>query len=384
MIKDTKAKGKNRYLVYVCRRDKFKKRHQRKRYASNKPLALKLERELFQELENEINGKPSLTWRELLDIYSHEYNEGRLGKSADTFIGEIGSLEKHTTPKWASAQIREITRLDVENLVNDSIKSEKPATKKNLVKEIRNVFNCAVDRGYITKNPAAGIKYKIPRTIRSLPTPDEVKLLLRKSFEDGMDFRYLLAFGIFLGARSGELLALKWKSVDLARRQVTISESWSRRTRRSKPPKSGSHRVIPINQELLGILVHLKSVTYSNPDSDVIPRFRAWTNGEAAKEVKAYCLGLGIHPMTIHCCRRFFVTELLRSGESIGNIMDMTGHVLVTTLSLYRIGSTVGKVDATEPLGKLCNESGSSLASLEAARKIDEKNYLLRRVEADS
>jgi integrase len=70
---------------------------------------------------------------------------------------------------------------------------------------------------------------KIPRIDReeiNLLTPEEANRLLEAACDDRLEALYVLA--IHTGLRQGELLAFKWKDVDLERSVLRVSRTLTR------------------------------------------------------------------------------------------------------------------------------------------------------------
>ncbi len=55
---------------------------------------------------------------------------------------------------------------------------------------------------------------------------------------------------LMTGMRSGELYALLWSDIDWENKRIKVNKSFTKRTRKIGPTKSGDWREIPINSEL--------------------------------------------------------------------------------------------------------------------------------------
>ena len=113
------------------------------------------------------------------------------------------------------------------------------------------------------------------------------------------------------GVRRGELLALKWKNVDLGnKRQITIEGNTA---------KSSQTRHIPLNDEALAVLKNWKSQA---PDEvrvfPVDTSFKtAW--GSLLERAK-------IEEFRWHDLRHHFASRLAQAGVPLNTIRDLLGH----------------------------------------------------------
>lgn len=334
-IRKTKHDGKTRYVVTASRRNLKGKRYQRKRYAPNKYRAIALEKQLYHELDEEVSGNGKITWGDFIDDY-YRIVEEREMYTPDTALSNASNLEHHVTPRWSKRKLLSITTDDVRNLIQDTVGDKKPATKQNLVKQIRGVFRMAEEKGYIDRNPAKGISYKKQkRTMRKLPNSKQIKRFITVARESNIPFYPLWHFLLLTGCRSGEAYALRWQSVDFEDRTIEICESWTRKGGFRSTTKTGDFRTIPISPTLRELLLELRQKTYVDERSFVLPRIREWTQGEAAKVLRAFLAGLELPEMRLHDLRGAFITEMLRLKGDVPLVMRLVSHKRLETTLRY-------------------------------------------------
>ncbi len=132
---------------------------------------------------------------------------------------------------------------------------------------LRRVLGAAVVDGRLIANPLVGIRApKIERAeIRAL-TPDEVATL---ADEIAPRYRALVLVAAYCGLRSAELIGLRWKNVDLMRRQLAVVEQLDRRGKGEgvmSPPKSAAgRRAVAIPSMVVEALTVHQAAGYGQP-----------------------------------------------------------------------------------------------------------------------
>ena len=66
------------------------------------------------------------------------------------------------------------------------------------------------------------------------------------------------AFAICTGMRSGELMALQWKDIDLEKGIITVSKSYNTTRRTIKSTKAGYWRAVPVSNDLKAVILELR------------------------------------------------------------------------------------------------------------------------------
>jgi integrase len=144
------------------------------------------------------------------------------------------------------------------------------------------------------------------------------------------------------GLRRGELLALRWKSLDFERGTLTVSESLEQTRRhgvRFKPPKSrSSRRVLPAAEQLLVVLKEYRSKQeFIEPNDLVFSEAGVpWAPDTFSKHFSAIMRRVGITGFRLHDARHAFASLTLKNETSIKEVAALLGHASPTlTLSTY-------------------------------------------------
>jgi len=143
----------------------------------------------------------------------------------------------------------------------------------------------------------------------------------------------------FTGVRAGELIALRWRHVDLERGVLQVRESVHRG--KFGPPKTrNSVRDLPLGSVVLAaLLAHFKRTGQHEPD-DLVFSSRTGTplcrNNLLKRFVHPACDQAKIPSVGWHDLRHFHATMLSEAGEPLKVAQAQLGHSdLQTTLGVY-------------------------------------------------
>jgi integrase len=213
-----------------------------------------------------------------------------------------------------------------------------PATIRTRVANIRAILYAATRDGLMTDNPAVGVR--LPRATgrassAAMPTANQVERLIASS---PAPYNALFALCAYAGLRLGEARALRWDDIDLNRRTLAVRRQlrltpgggWE-----TSPPKSESHRTIPIPPELLKMLGERPSdgqklILEGANGTPLHPGsiHRVWTRQRAS-------CGLP-NGLRLHDLRHWFASSLIADGKNILTVQRRLGHTHAsTTLDIY-------------------------------------------------
>ncbi len=266
-------------------------------------------------------------------------------------------LEKHLLPYFAAMPLDRISFDSVERYIAVKLAEEKPLSARSINMQLTllaAILEGAVERELISRNPAKGKNRRArehePR--RSyLDTAQQVQALLdaagqrdRESRGDRrhVERRGMIATLAFAGLRVGELVALRWRDVDLASGWLHVQDAKTDAGRRKVKIRGA------LRDELLNIRARVGS---ANPDAFVFPTAngREFLTNNVRKRVLTPAVDLASrqlvasgHPplpegLTPHSLRRTFASVLYAIGEDPGIVMDEMGHTdPALALRVYR------------------------------------------------
>lgn len=127
-------------------------------------------------------------------------------------------------------------------------------SKKHYISSLNSILTLALQDEMIDKNPLIHLRAVKSRTPDIEPfTKDEVRSILKEAKFYNKNFIMFLYLGFYTGMRTGEILALKFKDIDMKNKTISVKSSRSR-FGESTPKTLGSIRIIPILDELLPVI----------------------------------------------------------------------------------------------------------------------------------
>jgi integrase len=241
-----------------------------------------------------------------------------------------------------------------------------PLTRRYIHGVFRSALTRAVQQQLLARNPADAFKKRLPKIEReemTTLTPEQSAHLLGAVANSRLYWPVLLA--LVTGMRRGEILALRWKSLDLERAILRVVESLEQTKRglRFKPPKNDRHRAITLPafaveelrrfkrqqaEELLSIGIRQDGETLVCCRADGLPlQPRSLTHQFALVVAR----GTGLPRVRFHDLRHTHATQLLLSGVHPKIAQERLGHSTITiTLDLYSHVTDTMQSEAAERL----------------------------------
>jgi integrase len=229
-----------------------------------------------------------------------------------------------------------------------------PRTRHHLHRVLKSALSRAVADQLLLQNPLDRRRWlpKVERQPMTILTPEQSTELLKELRHTRMYWPTLLA--LTTGMRRGEILALRWKNVDLKAGVVRVVESLEetrpekgRATLRFKPPKSGHRRAVTLPKFALEEIRRLKKEQASQ-----LMELRVRQTGESlvcgrydgapmvpeslTHEFARLVGSSGLPKVTFHGLRHSHASHLLRTGAHPKIVQERLGHsTIAITMDLY-------------------------------------------------
>jgi integrase len=265
-------------------------------------------------------------------------------------------IRRHLFPVFGDQPMCDIRRQHIQGFVMEKMFRQGLSWKTSL--HLRNlvskIFTTAVDWDYVLANPARGVKLPqrpIRQPLRFL-TVGEVTRLLEALREPE---RTLVLAAVLTGMRIGELLALRWRNVDLERKVIRVREAVYE-GHNSTPKTQGSIRDVPMGPALEHALRQHGARSRTSHDSLVFPS----RNGSYLRPGNLHkrylhpaCAKAELRRFSWHDFRRTHATLLSDMGEPLKTAQAQLGHAsLSTTAELYAQAVPASQRAAVERLEK--------------------------------
>jgi integrase len=321
---------KKTYDVVVNKRVNGRQVNRRRRGISSKAKAERVHIELLVEV-SQLKDKPNRhTWNNWAEACLKKM---RLQFLNSTVIGYKSHFDKWVNPVIGELFLDEVTSDIIHDLIFTKLDSLSLCSRKDILKHIKRVLEMAVEDNLISRNPAKGIKVKVPEAEQLVFNRTEINLLLTEAFKQKNSWANHWALALMTGMRNGELYALNWTDVDFENRVITVSKSWTVKNGLGST-KSCKNRFIPISSELMTFLKRLKAKS-KDKNGYVLERISEWNWGDQARVLKEFCLKIGITPIKFHDLRATFITQLLIKGVPLAKVMKIVGHATIKTTMRY-------------------------------------------------
>jgi integrase len=277
----------------------------------------------------------------LFEDYAVSWYEDAKSEWGRMHIGAVRFMVvKRLIPFFGHMKINEIDRTQLKIFRNQIIALQNgdgdPITSGHVNKHLIRVQS-------ILKHAAECYGFQAPKPLKLLKekpsdtnpfTSTEISLFLENVREDFRDY-YLVRF--FTGMRSSEIDGLKWKYVDLDRKQILIRETLVNGHEHSTKTDS-SHREIEISEPVFEAIKRMQDRTgnhvfvFCNEDGTSLVQHKV------TKKVWYPCLkNLGLKPRNPYQTRHTAASLWLASGESPEWIARQLGHA--DTSMLFRVYS---------------------------------------------
>ena len=217
-----------------------------------------------------------------------------------------------------------------EDITEHTRKGVRSRTVNFELKVLTNIFNVAINWGYIKENPTKKVKrLKVTdgSPVRFLTEKECQKLLVACP-----DDLYLIYFTFLnTGMRKSELENLEWSDIDFKRRKISIQrkEFWQ--------PKS-KDREIPLSNQLYKLMKQHRESNRRGLNSSFV--FPHRDGGKIKIKLRDKLIEIthrvGIENVSkIHTLRHTFASHLVMSGVDLPTVMKLMGHSDIQTTMIY-------------------------------------------------
>ena len=267
-------------------------------------------------------------------------------------------------PTIGSVQLQRLTPTDIQRGYNNFGRKPSPRTRRHIHRILKSALARAIEQQALARNPATNLRLpKVEKQPITALTVEQTKLLLKTIAHTTTYWPTLIA--VATGMRRGEILALRWKNVDLDAGVVRVvgSLEQTKAGLRFKSTKTEKARAVTLPsfalnelrawrriqaERLLNVGVRQSGSTLVCCREDGDPK-----QPESLTHEFTYLVGRikDFPRVRFHDLRHSHATQLLATGVHPKIVQERLGHsTITTTMDLYSHVSETMQSDATARL----------------------------------
>jgi integrase len=287
-------------------------------------------------------------YRHWLRLWLDRYKKTRLRES--TFCLYDNITKTHIMPNIGDIPLQKLETKDIQKIINGLHSKGKSLS---LIKQVHLIISGslkqAVREQKVFRNVAEAVELPKGSKKKVIPlTKEQVKIFMDSVKGNKHYTAFVLEIGT--GLRRGELLALRWKDIDLKKGTLTVRETMGRVTKANgdrktmlvfQPPKTErSKRVIKLKDNIIKILQAHQLATGKRDK----PEELVFSNDKGLPlDPRSFAAGFGrlleragIPKTSFHALRHTVAIMLIQGGALVKNVQDLLGHEKYsTTMDIY-------------------------------------------------
>ncbi len=251
---------------------------------------------------------------------------------------------------FGDKNLSEITSYMIDKFKAERAKEVSPATVNRQLACLKSIFNKATAWGkFEGANPVKVIKLfkENNQRLRFLEQTEILKLLDCCAEH----LKPIVIIALNTGFRRGEILSLKWSSVDFERSIIYL-----------KNTKNGEGREVPMNVAVKNALIRQPRHSHSNY---IFYKKDGTPIGDIKKSFLTALKKSGINNFHFHDLRHTFASQLAMNSVDLNTIRELLGHKSMVMTIRYSHLSQQHKQQAVDILDR-CNDTGMTQKLIEA------------------
>lgn len=338
---DNESQG-TRFSVYVNVRSSNGggRVQKRKNNLKTQAEAQRVESQLLKQCQRELWQRENVgqCWKNVVDKFeSYLLNSSSENLSGTTRLDYIACIRKHCK-HWDSKFVTDISLADAQDLFDDMTRKELSIGYQKIIKNVViRMYEFAIKNRLIspmTICPMTSFKFpKVEDKIPEILNLSQIRTLLLGAKKIKHAWYPVWATALLTGMRNGELFALTWSDVNFEDKLIHVTKSYDTRHKRIKSTKAGYWRYVTISPELEELLKYERK---TDPEREyVLPRLQRWHQGEQARVLRQFCIGLKLPSVRFHTLRACFATQLMKQGVPPIQVMKIGGWKDLDTMNRY-------------------------------------------------
>jgi integrase len=302
---------------------------------TDRKLAERKLREWLDGLEREeLSPAPPINFSELLEKY-RAVNAGKSPKTRGNIEWAINTLRK-SWKRGFDVPVATILASDVSSWLARQ-NNFKPNSYNELSRQLKNIFELALNDRVISVSPYAGITNKRKRVNKEpdpIPSSEQFRIIVEairhQRFADhAQDSADLAAFLGLAALGQAEARQFQWKDFDFSRPGFSVRRQ-----------KTGKYFEVPFYPYLENLLVDLYECQ-GRPHENA----KAFRVADCKKTLRTVCRQLGFPHFSPRSLRKFGIVRLLQRGVNVKFVSKWQGHQDGGKLILDTYSDVIGDSD---------------------------------------
>ena len=300
--------------------------------------------------------------------------------SPKTVVVDGGYVRTVIVPALGAVPVAKLTPVDLDRFYRHLLEvggpkgPYTPATVKRVHGIVRRALAQGVRWGWLRHNPALDASPpRVPLRPMHPPTPEEVARLFRLAAASNPMLAVFVLVAASTGARRGELVALRWRDLDLERRTATIERGLilAGNVLIEQGTKTHQSRRVSLDEATVAALVEhrerLEKIAAAcgvglaeDPFvfTEAVDASTPWRPDSTTRAFRTLCAKAGVEGVRLHDLRHYVATRLLAAGVDVRTVAGRLGHRNpATTLNVYAHFVPETDQQAAEVLGRMFGEA---------------------------
>jgi integrase len=287
------------------------------------------------------------------------FAEQQLGKlRPSTRRNYRAMLDHEVLPALRHLKVAEITHSDIGDL-HYKITKRAPYLANRVLQLCTRLFNLAIQWGWCERNPCAGVEHnREEKRHRYLSAEELERLTAALAEHHDQQAADIIRLLLLTGARKGEVLAMRWRDLDLKAGTWTKAASATKQKVLHHVPFSA-----PARQLLARRLAEAESeAVFVFPAPPATTPSTSGHQGGIEDDWAAICKAADIRDLRVHDIRHSYASQLVNLGIPLEVIGKLLGHSQISTTQRYAHLRVDVLAAATERVGALIQNIGKPAA----------------------
>jgi integrase len=239
------------------------------------------------------------------------------------------ALRLYVLPDLGGLKLSDVRRRDVQELADRlEARGMNPSTVRNALMPLRVLYRRAVRNGDVSVNPTADLDLSAVEGRRErVASPTEAARLIAAVRASD---RALWGCAFYAALRAGELRALDWRDVNLAKGVIRIEWAMDHKGEMITPKSKAGRRTVPIPGVLRDLLDAHKLATWDHGYVFGSTPTSPFTHSAVMRRARRAWTTAGLKPIGMHEARHTAASFFIAAGLNIKALTTFMGHSSVT------------------------------------------------------